>query len=126
MGFFDKLIGKNEEVAVPDLEEVMQAEGDAVSPPADFYVKKIDLRNEGDGDFAIKELASKNIILVNLEPMKNQPKRLGSIVSKLKSHVSKTNGDIAALSMYLVILTPMNVKIVKTKPKPAKQGMNIE
>jgi SepF-like predicted cell division protein (DUF552 family) len=126
MGFFDKVFGKTEDVAVPDLEEVMQAEGDAVSQPADFYVKKIDLRNEGDGEFAIKELAAKNIILVNLEPMKNQPKRLGGIVSKLKAHATKTNGDIAALSMYLVILTPGNVKIVKTKPKAVKQGMNID
>ena len=126
MGLFDSFLGgKSEQTVVPDLEEMMQAEGDAVSPPAEFYVKKIDLRNEGDGDLAVKELVAKNVIIVNVEPMKNQPKRLGGIVSKLKVHAGKSNGDIAILSQTLILLTPGNVKIVKSKPKP-KPGMTME
>ena len=120
MGFFDKVFGKNDEVIVPDLEEVMDAEGDVVSPPADFYVKRIDLRNEGDGDLAVRELIEKNIIILNLVPLSKQPNRLKGIISKLKSNASKVNGDIALLSHETILLTPQNVKIVKSKPKPKK------
>ncbi len=118
MGLFDKILGSKEEVKVPDLEEVMQAEGDVVSPPADFYVKRLDLRNEGDGDLASKELAQKNIIILNVIPLSKQPNRLKAIISKLKMAANKSNGDIALLSNDMILLTPSNVKIVKSKPKP--------
>lgn len=119
MGLFDKILGgKSEETGMPDLEELMQSEGDVVSPPADFYVKRVDLRNEGDGDLAITELVSKNIIILNVRPLSKQPNRLKGIISKLKVHTGKSNGDIALLSHDMIILTPSNVKIVKSKPKP--------
>jgi SepF-like predicted cell division protein (DUF552 family) len=124
MGFFDKIFGKSEQVDVPDLEDIMQAEGDVVSPPADFYVKRIDLRNEGDGDLALKELGTRNIIVVNVTPLSKQPNRLKTILSKLKMHTGRINGDIALLSQDMLILTPANVKIVKSKPKP-KAGATI-
>lgn len=118
MGLFDKILGsKSEEPEVPDLEELMQHEGDVVSPPADFYVKRVDLRNEGDGDIALKELTSKNIIILNVLPLSKQPNRLKGIISKLKMNAGKINGDIALLSHEMIILTPANVKIVKSKPK---------
>ena len=120
MGLLDKIFGKGENVDVPDLEEVMEAEGDVVSPPAEFYVKRIDLRNEGDGDLVVKELMQKNIIILNVLPLSKQPNRLKGIIAKLKSHAGKINGDIALLSTDSIILTPSNVKIVKSKPKPKK------
>jgi SepF-like predicted cell division protein (DUF552 family) len=124
MGLFDKLMGKNEEAGedVPDLEELMQSEGDVVSPPADFYVKRVDLRNEGDGDLASQELGEKNIIILNVKPLSKQPNRLKSIISKLKMHTGKINGDIALLTADTILLTPKNVKIVKSKPKPKRSG----
>jgi SepF-like predicted cell division protein (DUF552 family) len=127
MGLFDKLMGKNEEAAedVPDLEELMQSEGDVVSPPADFYVKRVDLRNEGDGELASQELGEKNIIILNVKPLSKQPNRLKSIISKLKMHTGKINGDIALLSAETILLTPKNVKIVKSKPKPKRSGTMI-
>ena len=107
MGLFDKILGgKDEETELPDLEELMLSEGDVVSPPADFYVKRVDLRNEGDGDLAINELAAKNIIILNVVPLSKQPKRLKEILSKLKMHTGKINGDIALLSHETIILTP--------------------
>ncbi|MBI5227022.1 cell division protein SepF [Candidatus Micrarchaeota archaeon] len=124
MGLFDKILGSKEEVKVPDLEEVMQAEGDVVSPPADFYVKRLDLRNEGDGDLAAKELGQKNIIILNVIPLSKQPNRLKAIIGKLKVNANKSNGDIALLSNDMILLTPSNVKIVKSKPK-AKPGATI-
>ncbi len=124
MGLFDKIFGGSNEEAddVPDLEDLMQSEGDVVSPPADFYVKRIDLRNEGDGDLALKELDEKNIIIVNVKPLSKQPNRLKNIISKLKVYTGKINGDIALLTHETIILTPNNVKIVKSKPKPKRDG----
>jgi SepF-like predicted cell division protein (DUF552 family) len=124
MGLFDKILGKNEEPEVPDLEELMGTEGDVVSPPADFYVKRVDLRNEGDGEMALKELGSKNIIILNVIPLSKQPNRLKGIISKLKAHTGRINGDIALLSNEMILLTPANVKIVKSKPK-AKPGATV-
>ena len=124
MGLFDKILGKNEEPEVPDLEEIMQSEGDVVSPPADFYVKRVDLRNEGDGEMALKELGAKNIIILNVLPLSKQPNRLKGIISKLKVHANRVNGDIALLSHEMILLTPANVKIVKSKPK-VKPGATV-
>ncbi len=120
MGFLDNIFGgkSEEQVNVPDLEEVMEAEGDVVSPPADFYVKRLDLRNEGDGDLAITELTSKNIIILNVLPLSKQPNRLKGIIARLKQNANKSNGDIALLTNDMLLLTPSNVKIVKSKPKP--------
>lgn len=122
MGIFDKLMGGKEKEEVPDLEHYLdlEEEGDAVNPPADFYVKRIDLRNEGDASIAMKELSAKNIIILNVHALTKQPNRLKAIVGKLKMACEKSNGDIALLTQDLVILTPSKVKIVKSKPKPAK------
>ena len=43
MGLLDKIFGKEENEEIPDLEEVMDSDGDVVSPPADFYVKGLSL-----------------------------------------------------------------------------------
>ncbi len=123
MGLFDKILGKNEESPeVPDLEDLMQSDGDVVSPPADFYVKRVDLRNEGDGDLVLNELGEKNIIILNVKPLSKQPNRLKTIIGKLKNHTGKTNGDIALLASDTILLTPKNVKIVKSKPKAKRSG----
>jgi len=118
MGLFDSVFGgKAEKSETPDLEEIMDSDGDVVNPPADFYVKRIDLRNEGDGDLTLKELGEKNIIILNVLPLSKQPNRLKGIITKLKNHSTKTNGDIALLSANTILLTPANVKIVKSKKK---------
>jgi len=123
MGLFDKIFGKEKSEA-PNLEELMNEQGDVVNPPADFYVKRIDLRNEGDSDLVIKELAEKNIIILNVMPLSKQPNRLKAIIAKLKNNAAKQNGDISLISKEsgLIILTPANVKIVKTKKKPGTSG----
>lgn len=119
----DKIFGKEEDsVEVPNLEELMDSEGDVINPPADFYVKKVPLRNEGDADLALKEMSDKNIVILDVERLMKQPNRLRGIVVKLKQHANKVNGDIARLTNGTIILTPANVKIVKSKPKVNRQG----
>jgi len=119
MGLFDSIFGKgeSEKGALPNLDEIMDSEGDIVSPPADFYIKRIDLRNEGDSELAMKELSKKNVIILNISAIAKQTNRLKHIVSKMKTFANKVNGDIAMLNPETIILTPKNVKIVKSKPK---------
>lgn len=121
MGIMDKILGKGEAPETTNIEDMLEVEGDVVNPPADFYVKRIDLRNEGDADLAVKELQERNIIIVNVLPLSKQPNRLKTIIGKLKSYTGKMNGDIALLTPEMILLTPAKVKIVKSKPKPIKQ-----
>lgn len=123
MGIFDKILGKPKEEA-PNLEhylEIGDESGDAVNPPAEFYVKRVELRNEGDASLVVKELTAKNIVVLNIVPLLKQPNRLKTIISKLKSITDKANGDMALLTPELVIITPSKVKIVKSKPKAPKE-----
>jgi len=117
MGILDTLFGKGsvgtEELNIEECLE--EEEGDAVNPPADFYVKKIDLRNEGDAELAIKEVGQKNIIILNMTPLAKQSKRLKRILLKLKQYAEKVNGDIALITKTHVMITPAKVKIVKAK-----------
>ena len=122
MGILDKFFGsgKDEPREVTNIEEMLESDGDIVNPPADFYVKRIDLRNDGDAELAIKELAQKNIIILNVLPIAKQPNKLKTIIQKLKNYAMKTDGDIALLNPETILLTPKKVKIVKAKPKPVK------
>ncbi len=120
MGILDKLFGGSEggkdDINIEEYLEEEIGEGDAITPPADAYVKKIDLRNEGDAEGALKEVVKQNnIIILNLKPLIHQPKRLKGILSKVKVTVNKKGGDIAAISPELVLITPKKIKILKTK-----------
>ncbi len=117
MGIMDKILGKGEAPETSNIEDMLEEQSDVVNPPADFYVKTIDLRNDGDVENTIKELSEKNIIILNVLPLSKQPNRLKTIIGKLKSYVSKMNGDIAMIPPDRIILTPAKVKIVKSKPK---------
>ncbi len=122
MGILDRILGKGESAeGAANIEEYLEVEGDVVNPPADFYVKRIDLRNEGDAELAVKELTEKNIIILNVLPLSKQPNRLKAIIGKLKSYAGKMDGDIALLTPEMILLTPSKVKIVKSKPKAKQQ-----
>ncbi len=116
MGILDKLLGKEDEIETVNIEECLdEDESDAITPPAEFYVKKIPLRNEGDAELVARELKGKNIIILNIAPLAKQPKRLKKIVMKLKQFVDKINGDIAKITETYIILTPEKIKIAKAK-----------
>jgi uncharacterized protein len=117
MGIMDKILGKGETPEATNIEDMLDEQSDVVNPPADFYVKTIDLRNDGDVESAMKELSEKNIIILNVLPLSKQPNRLKTIIGKLKAFVGKMNGDIAMIPPDRIILTPAKVKIVKSKPK---------
>ncbi len=117
MGFLDKFLGKDaeEDELGEILEEALKQE-DAVTPKAKMYVKKIELRNEGDVAKILEELQEGNIVLINISPIKAQHKRLNLFLGKIKAYLVKNNGDIALVTNEIVIATPKDVKIAK-KPR---------
>lgn len=118
MGIFDSIFGrKREDTGIEEYLDISLEEGDVVSPPPKFYIRRVDLRNEGDADLALRELNSNNVIVLNVRPLSHQPNRLKSIVAKLKVNVTKMDGDIALLTNDYVLLAPSRVKIVKSKKK---------
>ncbi|MCX8154798.1 MAG: cell division protein SepF [Candidatus Micrarchaeota archaeon] len=120
MGLLDKLLGKGkpqekDNVNIEDL-IAMEEVGDAVTPPAKFYVKKITLRAEGDVEVVIAELKQSNIVILDYDPLKKQQNRLNEILTRLGEHVRDLNGDMAAIkNSTVVIITPSQVKIAKSK-----------
>ncbi|MEM1688591.1 MAG: cell division protein SepF [Candidatus Anstonellales archaeon] len=120
MGLLDKIFGKSqpqhrESVNIEDL-IAMEEVGDAVTPPAKFYVKKITLRAEGDIEVVIAELKQNNIVILDYDPLKKQQNRLNEILNRLGDHVRDLNGDMAAIkNSTVVIITPSQVKIAKSK-----------
>ncbi len=120
MGLLDKLLGKKstetkENVNIEDI-IAMEEVGDAVTPPAKFYVKKVILRAEGDVEVVLAELKQNNVVILDYDPLKKQQNRLNEILTRLEGYVRDMNGDIAAIkNSTVVIVTPANVKIAKSK-----------
>jgi len=118
MGIIEKILGsETNTVETAELENVLEELKNLPEDPADFYIAKIALRNEGDAEMVIKAVSEKKIVILDIMPISKQPNRLKNMLSKLKSHVSKAGGDIALLNDMLVILTPPKIRIIKAKPK---------
>ena len=125
MSIFEK-IGKS--MGVPskemDVEEYMNAaemsDVDVMHEPADHYIKPIALQQQTDVDLIKKELASHNIILLNISEMSKRPNTLKGIIDELKVYSDRQGGDIARIDEDKVLITPAKIKIIKTK-KPAQK-----
>ncbi|MDO8339800.1 MAG: cell division protein SepF [Candidatus Burarchaeum sp.] len=102
-----------------DIEEYMDTieleNVDMMHEAADFYVKPVALESEADAKVIAEELKNKNLILLNITPMKKNEAKLKMIVNELKKFVTKIDGDIARIDEDKILLTPSRVKIVKSK-----------
>lgn len=120
MGILDAILGKGKDEDSLELDEYLEGEGDIVTPPAKYYIKKVDLRNEGDAEIVVKEIEQGNVVIINIEPLSKQPNKLKKIIDKLKTFSLKIDGDMAKLTDMLVITVPARVKIVKSKKPPQR------
>jgi SepF-like predicted cell division protein (DUF552 family) len=102
-----------------DIEEYMDTieleNVDMMHEAADFYVKPVALESEADAKVIAEELKNRNLILLNITPMKKNEAKLKMIVNELKKFVTKIDGDIARIDEDKILLTPAKVKIVKSK-----------
>ena len=117
MGIMEKILGSRATVETVELESVLEELENIPQDPADYYVVKLALRNEGDAETVIKAVSEKKIVILDVTPITKQPNKLKNMINKFKSHVSRNGGDIAFLWDPLILLTPPNVKIVKAKKK---------
>ena len=121
MGIFEKIskgLGMSKEMNIEEYMNTVEMENvDVLHEAADYYVKPIALESEGDVGVIMEELKARNIILLNVSPMKRNTAKLKMIIDNIKSHVSKINGDIARIDEDKILLTPSKVKIVKTRKK---------
>ena len=97
------------------LDEIEQEEIQKKNPPADFYVKSITLEDENVVQSIYSELEDRNIVILKMTPLIRQQARLKKVLDQLKAHVSKLNGDIAAIDEQRLLITPAKVKIVKAR-----------
>ncbi|MDE1798330.1 MAG: cell division protein SepF [Candidatus Micrarchaeota archaeon] len=121
MGFFEKItkgLGMGKEMNIEEYISTVEMESvDVLHEAADFYVKPIALESEGDVQIIAEELKAKNIVLLNVSPMKRNTAKLKMIVDNIKAHIQKINGDIARIDEDKILLTPTKVKIVKTRKR---------
>ncbi|MFH1094930.1 MAG: cell division protein SepF [Candidatus Micrarchaeota archaeon] len=121
MGFFEKItkgIGMGKEMNIEEYMNTVEMENvDVLHEAADFFVKPIALESEADTGIIMEELKARNIILLNVSPMKRNTAKLKMIVDNIKAHIVKINGDIARIDEDKILLTPSRVKIVKTRKK---------
>ncbi|VVB56802.1 Cell division protein SepF [uncultured archaeon] len=121
MGIFEKIgkgLGMGKELNIEEYMNTVEMENvDVLHEAADYYVKPIALESENDMGVIQEELKARNIILLNVSPMKRNAAKLKMIIDNIKSHVSKINGDIARIDEDKILLTPSKVKIVKTRKK---------
>lgn len=121
MGIFEKIskgLGMSKEMNIEEYMNTVEMENvDVLHEAADYYVKPIALESEGDVHIIMEELKAKNIVLLNVSPMKRNTAKLKMIVDNIKSHISKINGDIARIDEDKILLTPSKVKIVKSRKK---------
>jgi len=121
MGILQKMsqvLGLNRDL---NLEEYMDAveveEVDLLHEGADFYVLPMALETEADVNVVQEELQKKNLILLNITPLKDKKQRLQTAVNGLKDFVTSINGDIARIDEDKILLTPEKVKIIKQRKK---------
>jgi uncharacterized protein len=122
MGMFEKItkglgLGKSVENIEEYMNTVEMENVDVLHEAADFYVKPIALESEADLNVIAEELKMRNIILLNVSPMKRNTAKLKMIVDNIKAHIGKINGDIARIDEDKILLTPSKVKIVKTRKR---------
>lgn len=117
MGFFDKIFGGAATTDHGSIEDAMNSledeELDVLHTPADYYVKPLSLNAEGDFALVEGELKAKNVVLLNIAPMANNPAKLKEGLSKLSAITLSVGGDIARISQEKILLTPARMEIVK-------------
>ena len=119
MGVFDKLgraFGTSKSLSIEDyMNSAEMDEVDLLHEPADMYIKPVTAASEDDVEPIEEELAKKNIILLDVSELNKRPTTKTAIITKLKSYVEKSNGDIGQIDENRILITPTKVKIIKRR-----------
>ncbi|MCD5409297.1 MAG: cell division protein SepF [Methanocellales archaeon] len=116
-GFLSKLIGSKPKVGVEEYaeldigmyEEILDEE------PAEMYVRIAQLSDLNELPELKKEVYDGNIVMIDISLIKNDKLVSERAIKDLKQVAADVRGDIAGIGDNQVIVTPMSVKIDRTK-----------
>jgi uncharacterized protein len=116
LGFFNKVMAKDQEVDLEDFLNNLDEVQEETYDDADAFVKPMDLVVDADITAIMGEVKNGNIVLVNIADLaKRNAMKLKELVSMVKEEVKAIDGDIARISQGRVLVTPSKVKIIKRK-----------
>jgi uncharacterized protein len=110
--FGSKPAGLDEDYTEINLEEIEQAQG---SGPAETYVRVGELSGLGQIPELKREIYNGNIVIVDISPVKGDSLTRDRALKDLKQVALDVNGDIAMITDNQVVVTPMSIKIDRTK-----------
>jgi SepF-like predicted cell division protein (DUF552 family) len=90
-------------------EEVLETE------PAEMYVRIAELNNLNEIPDLKKEIYEGNILFIDISLIKRDKFNLDRAVKELKQVVEDVHGDIAGIGDEQIIVTPMGVRIDRSK-----------
>jgi hypothetical protein len=116
-GIMGKLFGgkpaaESDEYTEIDLEEYEQAVG---TGPAETYVRVAELSSLAQIPELKREIYNGNIVIVDITPVKGDSLTRDRALKDLKQVAVDVSGDIAGLGENMIIVTPMSIKIDRTK-----------
>jgi len=116
VAFFEKLIGKREEIDVEEFLNNIDVEEESSFENADAFVKPISLTTDNDLTMVLDEAKKGNIILLNISDLsKRNAIKLRDMIGQIRDGIEQIDGDIARISQDRVLITPSKVKIVKRR-----------
>ncbi|MBT4870706.1 MAG: cell division protein SepF [Candidatus Diapherotrites archaeon] len=116
MGFFNKVMTKEENVDIEDFLNNLDDVEEESYDDADAFVKPMDLVVDSDVEAIINETKQGNIVLMNISDLaKRNAIKLKELIGMIKAEVKAIDGDIARISQGRVLVTPSKVKIIKKK-----------
>lgn len=115
--FLDKLIGPKSKLAEEEYTELDLGQYEAVleEAPAKMYVRVAQLTSLNELPELKKEIYDGNIIIIDISLIKNDKLTSERAIKDLKQVAADVHGDIVGVGDDYVIVTPMSVKIDRTK-----------
>jgi len=116
MGFFNKVMTKEENVNIEDFLNNLDEVQEETYDDADAFVKPMDLVVDSDVEAILTEVKQGNLVLMNISDLsKRNAVKLKELIGVIKVEIKAIDGDIARISQGRVLITPSKVKIIKKK-----------
>lgn len=110
--FGSKAAGESDEYTEINLDEYDQAAG---TGPAETYVRVAELSGLNQIPELKREIYNGNIVIVDISPIKGDSLTRDRALKDLKQVALDVSGDIAGIGENMIIVTPMSIKIDRTK-----------
>ena len=116
MGFLEKLLGKEEKMAVEDYEELDLSEYEAeIEAEAAMHIKVAEVTGINEIPEIKRQIYDGNIVIADIAYIRHDKLTLDRIVKDLTGFVEEINGDIVGLGDDYIIITPNGVKVDRQK-----------